>query len=585
MEPSRGGRVGRIHDAIGFTLLALLAFFIVAGGAVLFGAIGYLDPWIYTGYIHDYGDLLARWGRTYYSARVAAIWPQGILNDLFGDLGYLIARWLVLMGCGTGVALYLRRYGSRWVAYAGGGAMMVSAPLLFEMQDDYTQEVAIAYALLALPLLTARRWPWAIAGGALISLAVNAHEGVVYLAIPLLILAAVQVATGPGPVRQFAIRTGCLIGGAFAVQALLSFMMAAQYGWVRSNWYFQEIQLTIASQLSGGLARNWSVPWDNPYGRIMTMVIVVVVWLVVASIVVAVRRAPGWRWTLGPGLGGLAMLGLILYSHFVKGVGFVGLAYYLVFATTFVTLAAWAIAAQFARGALARPIAIIGIILAFTITFILPAALAVGSTWNVMWWTGVVIAFGALIAATTGWLRASTGRSIAIGALALAAMVIPLGPPSTTGPVPDIYRAVTGAVKPTAAAGARAQSVRALAVQFLDYVQDTVPIGVPFLVYYPGTPEFNSIQSMTLWGFSCVDCPTGAPAFPGFSGNAIERLRTTGSPLLIVMANSRADVAQALENAERLGLGYSDPGPIQVMESGSQRIWIGSITAQPAPTN
>jgi hypothetical protein len=573
------------RDAWAIAGLGVLTFFIVAGGAVLFGAIGYLDPWIYTGYIQDYGEQLSRWGRTYYSARVAAIWPQGILNDLFGDLSYLVARWLILMGCGTGVALYLRRYGSRWVAYAGGGAMMVSAPLLLEMQDDYTQEVAIAYALLALPLLTARRWPWAIAGGALMSLAVNAHEGVVYLAIPLLILAAVQVATGPGPVRQFAIRTGCLIGGALAVQALLSFIMAAQYGWVRSNWYFQEIQLKFASELSGGLARNWSVPWDNPYGRVMTTVIVVVVWLAVAGTVVAVRRVPGWRLTLGTGLGALALLGLILYSHFVKGVGFVGLAYYLVFATTFVTLAAWAIAAQFARGALARPIAITGIVFAFTITFLLPAALAVGSTWNVLWWAGVGIAFGALIAATTGHLRVGKGRGIAIGALALAALVIPLGPHSTAEPVPDLYRAVTGAAKPTAAAGARAEGVRGLAMQFFEYVQDTAPVGVPFLVYYPGRPEFNSIQSMTLWGYSCVDCASGAAAFPGFSGSATERLRAAGSPLLIVMANSREDLMRALRNAEGLGLGYSDLGPIHDMESGSQRIWIGSITAKPSTTN
>ncbi len=573
------------RDAWAMAGLGILAFFIVAGGAVVFGAIGYLDPWIYTGYIQDYGGQLARWGRTYYSARVAAIWPQGVLNDLFGDLGYLIARWLVLMGCGVGVALYLRRYGSRWVAYAAGGAMMVSAPLLFEMQDDYTQEVAIAYALLALPLLTARRWQWAIAGGALMSLAVNAHEGVVYLAIPLLILAAVQVATGPGAARQFAVRTGCLIGGALAVQALLSFMMAAQYGWVRSNWYFQEIQLTMLSELSGGLARNWSVPWDNPYGRIMTTVIVVVVWLVVAGIVIAVRRVPGWRWALGPSLGGLAMLGLILYSHFVKGSGFVGLAYYLVFATTFVTLAAWAIVAQFARGALARPVAITGVVLVLTIALLLPAALPVGSTWNVMWWTSVAIAFGALIAVTTGRLRTSTGQRMAIGALALAALVIPLGPPTTTGSAPDMYRSVTGAAKTTAAAGARAEGVRGLAMQFLEYVQDTAPVGVPFLVYYPGRPEFNSIQSMTLWGYSCVDCASGAAAFPGFSGRAIDRLRATGSPLLIVMANSREDLMRALRSAEGLGLGYSNLGPIFEMESGSQRIWIGSITAEPSTTN
>ncbi|MEI7521780.1 MAG: hypothetical protein WCK40_10605, partial [Thermoleophilia bacterium] len=58
----------------GVAALAIVALFITAGGADMYSAIGARDPWVYTGYIHDYGTTLARFGRTYYSTRVAALW-------------------------------------------------------------------------------------------------------------------------------------------------------------------------------------------------------------------------------------------------------------------------------------------------------------------------------------------------------------------------------------------------------------------------------------------------------------------------------------------------------------------------------
>ncbi len=547
----------------------------------MFGAIGYLDPWFYTGYMQHYGDLLARYGRTYWSARVAAIWPQGWLYQLIGEHAYRVIRWLVLMACGIGVTLFLRQRGARWIAYAGGTSVMFSAPLLFELQSDYTPTVGIAYALLALPALTARSSWWALAGGALASLAINAHEGVAYLLIPLLVLAVADIAFRRG-IRAVLVRFAAAAGGLLLSQVALSVAMGATYGWERSNWLFQEASFNIVGQLSSGLARNWFVPWDNAYGRITTMTILVGVWMCVALIVMATRRFTESRAFTGITLASALLIAMVLYSHFVVGSGVVGLPYYLVFMVMLSTVTAWTAVAVVARGTVARSVAIGTATAVVIVAFLLPIANLPHAAWDALWWSGIGVAFGALIAALLLRSNAAAARAVMVGAVVITGVVIPTGPLATRDSAADQYGGVTQASKANAKMGARAEAVHAVALNFIDYVQATAPLPMPFLVYYPYSHVFISIQSTTLWGYSCIECAGSVNSFPRFSPDG--RVRAANAQALVFMASTRGGIVAAQRSAALLNLPFPTALSPRNIGVGPIPAWVGVSYQGPAPS-
>jgi hypothetical protein len=54
----------------------------------------YLDPYVYTGYIHNFQDLMARYGVTYYGVRFGLIVPAQWFAQLFGpEGGYFALRY------------------------------------------------------------------------------------------------------------------------------------------------------------------------------------------------------------------------------------------------------------------------------------------------------------------------------------------------------------------------------------------------------------------------------------------------------------------------------------------------------------
>ena len=68
--------------------------------------VGFVDPWVYWGYIHNFEDLHARYGPTYYSVRFGLIFPswllQAVLSPIPGYYAFCYAMYLV-----AGVPLYL----------------------------------------------------------------------------------------------------------------------------------------------------------------------------------------------------------------------------------------------------------------------------------------------------------------------------------------------------------------------------------------------------------------------------------------------------------------------------------------------
>jgi hypothetical protein len=128
---------------------------------------GMIDPFVYTGFIHSYRELLVRFGRTYYSTRIAFIDPARALLFLFGDsAGYVLLRFVALaVALGSLWSIARRYYGSHVAAFCL--VLFALHPVLVRSLLWDHVEFATAYLLIPLvpiDLVTPVGGPCAAAG-------------------------------------------------------------------------------------------------------------------------------------------------------------------------------------------------------------------------------------------------------------------------------------------------------------------------------------------------------------------------------------------------------------------------------------
>jgi len=267
---------------------------------------------------------------------------------------------------------------------------------------------------------------------------------------------------------------------------------------------------------------------------------------------------------------------LILYSQFVVGMGFASHHIYSVFAIALATLAIWVVLAALSRGKTARVLAIASGGSAVVISLIAPAVWQhPGTPWVIAWWVGIALAAVMLITAAVARSAGAGRRALAISAVVVAGLIIPMGPLATGE---QAYAGVTNASKATARNENAGLAVHSLAIQFQRYVNEMIPADTTFLVYYPKAADLESIQSAFLWGYTCIQCAEGAPAFPQFDKAARDQLVTTGPGALVIMSHDRADVTKAQQNAERAYPRLVTRLPIKQLSAPGSVIWVGIST-------
>ena len=140
---------------------------------------GMLDPYIYTGYIHHYSDLLQRYGRTYYSTRVAFLFPDIVFVQLLGDeWGYFAFRYLALIVGAASLYDIARRYYSTMLAIVIVTLFLYSPWTIRSVTYDHYDGFAVIYLLCALNcILIAHRGSLfgSLLAGAFFALAFNCN--------------------------------------------------------------------------------------------------------------------------------------------------------------------------------------------------------------------------------------------------------------------------------------------------------------------------------------------------------------------------------------------------------------------------
>jgi len=138
-------------EVIGLLLMPLISFW-----AMRFIPINqnqYLDPYVYTGYIHDFKDLIARYGLTYYSVRFGMIIPAQVFAYLFGPVsGYFAFRYVLALSAGMSLYYMVKRQFSQPVAAVTVIGLLTSPYFARALLWDYPDAAGVPFLVAAICL-------------------------------------------------------------------------------------------------------------------------------------------------------------------------------------------------------------------------------------------------------------------------------------------------------------------------------------------------------------------------------------------------------------------------------------------------
>jgi hypothetical protein len=256
-----------------------------------------VDAYVYAGYINDYPGLLERFGRTYYSTRIAFIYPARAFTYLLGlEGGYFALRFLALASAVTAVfSIGTRFYGfvsailaAVWLSFTP----WLPRSLLWTNYDG----MAVVYLLVGMALLLVpvhRRLISHVAAGVSFALAVNCN----------LTVLAVCVLLGPGWVFFYRREGVAWLGrallalavgffGTYLALALILYVQFPQYG-----FFFDRVTIRIAWSLLGGQTQAWFHPLSTIIWQDHTFTLLIPIIFALAVLLVGVRRSSTARTT------------------------------------------------------------------------------------------------------------------------------------------------------------------------------------------------------------------------------------------------------------------------------------------------
>ncbi|HEX9366960.1 MAG TPA: hypothetical protein VF921_10040 [Vicinamibacterales bacterium] len=234
-----------------------------------------IDPFVYTGFIHSYHELLTRFGRTYYSTRIAFIDPARALLFLFGEsAGYVLLRFVALAAAlGSLWAIAHRYYGARvagfcLVLFALQPVLVRS--LLWDHIDGFATTYLLAGAVCLIGISSNPGPVLCAAAGACLALATNCYP--LTVVVGALFLPAWLVLQPSGTsMRRRVVRVAIAGAGFLSVAVLLALVLYVELP--TGSPFYDSTSVGIALRLLGGGAAEWFHPWSalSPASRLLVL--------------------------------------------------------------------------------------------------------------------------------------------------------------------------------------------------------------------------------------------------------------------------------------------------------------------------
>ncbi len=544
-------------------LLPLVAFY--AMRFVPINQNGFLDPYVYTGYIHNFKDLLARYGLTYYSVRFGMIVPAQWFSGLFGpEGGYFTFRYVLALIAGIPLYYTVKHHFSQPVAILTVAGLFTSPYFARALLWDYPDAAGVPFLFAAICLFLLRERPslWRDPlAGAFAAMAVNSNFfevalvgifGGLWLLFSLLYRR---------PLKELVKRVaGVALGG------LIVCVLGCVYYWHAFgrpiNIFYPT--LDMVSSLARGGAERWRIAgmaWIA--GQIHVLI---PVFLVVCCILVAKWRRASLTSLIVVSFG-LAGTAFYYVEQFLLGSDVLQLFYYFSYLmpAVFLMLAfLWQeLWERTGRGAPAFIGLGLGALLAQWILAIwggwtLP--LLTVSHWLVLGGVTAVVVF----LATREW-KLPPARST-LPWLALIAL---------SGSFTAGLENFSGLMRSGPAGTNVEMDVYRVALQFMRTV--------PKVADHPGAIRFwynnrvgnsiNSIQSTFLWGYSKINAnPPEGPGLPHLGELQLQLLHDPQLRYLGLLGESREEVSQGLAALTREAVEFKT-ADYRVLTSGSYKMY------------
>lgn len=217
----------------------------------------FLDPLLYSALTLDYGELIDRFGLTYYATRISYIFPAKLFSFLFGwETGYLVFRMVLLTVLTTSVFIFVRRWFGSAVATLFAAVACLGPWVLRSLLWEYVDGVSVTYMFAAIALATTRIRPLTLfLSGVFLALAVNAN--VMALAFGSAFFPSWMILSRLSPL--VALRYACLIlSGFLAAYVVLSTALHVAYPEI--DLFFERATLDTSASLLAGAASAWWSP-------------------------------------------------------------------------------------------------------------------------------------------------------------------------------------------------------------------------------------------------------------------------------------------------------------------------------------
>ena len=503
---------------------------------------GTLDPFIYTGLIHDYVDITTRIPGTYYATRVIHLFPSAVVAWALGDeLGYHALRLAQLTAALAAIHAIARHYGNAsaaWLVTAFFGAhVWLLRSILWDMYDGTVVVLALA-GIAFLLRREARSREFHFAAGIAFAWAANCNP--VALTIAAAYAPAWLIDHADRPWRAKAVDAGMALVGVAAGYSVLiiAVLSAAPDG----TWKFDRVSWGMLTWMVEGGAKNWFVPLSTIFARQNYQTLMFPFFIAAASVPVLFGdRSSGAAaaHTRGALAFVIALTAMFAFMHFAISSGVLSLFYYLsyVIPAGVVVLAALSAHWQPTR----RRTAIAAAVL-----------LAVGQIafWYVSFrlqqfhlaMTVVLIAAGCLgllalaLALRNRWRRAAPVLVVAI-MIASNAFFIHGGLTVIYG---DSSRRTIE------------WDVRQGAIYLVRFMAEHLPPGRGPVRFWYGTrePYLNSVQAAYLWGFSRLSEPIpGKAQMPELDDGVRKRLEPLKFVAILGNDEEIEGAAKALKDA------------------------------------
>jgi len=212
----------RLVIAYGAAVTALLAF----GPFSNYSPAGHLDPWIYTGYFLNLGDLVDRYGYQYYVSRVAHVLPGVALYKAFPPvLANFAFHAIAAVTAAVGLHRLLRPYSAPGLSFLLCLCFLANAYVASTLNWDYPSGLPIALVLLGssfafVPTRHLGRTTNLFIAGACWAAGTSIHNTAALVVIPGGV--AYFAMHHKDPLKQLVRDAGCLVLGGVLALALLS---------------------------------------------------------------------------------------------------------------------------------------------------------------------------------------------------------------------------------------------------------------------------------------------------------------------------------------------------------------------------